>query len=176
MTETRVDQDRWLVIIRGVPAVGKSTVADALEKMLPEPTVDLNLDDQPPKFPGFERAHNSRFVVGHLYSGSNRTASPKTWLDEFGRRGFHILSVVLDIDLERGWARLANDPKRKNNPYWSRRNYEGCFWRFYNESKLVNFEKSAGIDAGLRIDASDMKPKDIARRILEEMRDRGAGV
>lgn len=175
MPETTGRSDHWFIIIRGVPGVGKSTIAELLLTMLPGSVVDLNLDDKPPKFPGFGTAFKSRFVVGHLYSGSDRTAYPKGWVDDFRRRGFLILSVVLDMDLEPGWQRIANDPARKNNSYWSRENYERLYRRFYNEQKFVEFDKSAKIDDTIRIKA-DGNPGDIAKEILQTMRIRGAEV
>lgn len=141
---------KWLVILRGPPGVGKSTIAGRLAVAVREGATTLDLDVLGPAFVGFDSALQSTFVIAHIYSGRDRTRTPNDWVDQFRAAGFRVASVILDIGLEEGWSRLSSDSTRRPED-WPRSDYENLHERFYNDSKMVNFEKNAGILEILRI-------------------------
>lgn len=162
---------RWLIILRGPPGVGKSTIADQLRTAVGEGATTLDLDVLGPAFSGFGTALQSNFVIAHVFSGQDRTRMPNTWIDQFRNTGFRIASVRLDIALDEGWSRLSSDSKRRPEE-WPRSDYERLHGRFYSEPKLNDFERNAGIREALRISTGNKTPDVIVGRILAWLQSR----
>jgi len=74
----------YLIILRGPPGVGKTTVSRHIIKRLgPNKTDILYLD----KIEGFDlnvqKALDSEYVIGELFFGDSHTTRPEQWLNKF---------------------------------------------------------------------------------------------
>ncbi len=157
--------NKWLIVLRGPPAAGKSAVASALvQKLGSQSCISINLDDLSPP-PNFAASMKYQYVVGELFSGRHHSANPKTWLYHYRGAGYKELSVALDVDYDIGLQRYNSDPKRKYNPYWTRALFDTQHKRFYTESKFVNFSKVTGINE-TRIDVNTKTPTEVADEII----------
>ena len=132
----------WLIILRGVTGIGKSTTADRLvERLGKNGTSCLNMDEirQIEIEKNIERALKFEYVIAHIYSGQQNTEDPGNWISRFKDGGYRTLSIRLDISLEAGRKRcLQRDPGRTD--------YDRLYHRFYHCPKFTEFPKKAEIE------------------------------
>jgi thymidylate kinase len=157
---------KWLIVLRGVPAAGKSSVAESLiRKLGNSKCANINLDDINPP-PDFSGTLKFPYVIGELFSGQHHSANPATWLHHYRSADYDELSVVLKVSYDIGLARYKADRKRQANPqYWTDSRFEIQYDRFQNEDKFRGFSAKIGMKE-IEIDVDNMTPDQVADEII----------
>ena len=92
---------RKLIIIRGPPGIGKTTIANALIAKLDKGYL-LRLDEtRTDLFQSYLTcALKYENVVGEMFFGNSHTTNPSEWLSHFSNEKYEKLSVLLTGSLE----------------------------------------------------------------------------
>jgi thymidylate kinase len=146
---------KWLIIVRGVTGVGKSTTVDKLVQRLGiKAATSLNMDtiekDQIDRY--IEVSMNFQYVIAHIYSGSQNTYDPVAWLSRFRENDYHVISFVLDIGFEAGKKRCLQRDRNRTEAEYKR------LWERFQKPPFSVFARKANvkeinINAELNLDA-----------------------
>lgn len=155
---------KWLIILRGVPGVGKSTTADKLVQSLGiNAATALNMDiieeDQINR--NIKASLKFQYVIAHIYSGRQNTYDPAGWISRFRKERFQTISFVLSIGLDSGMKRcLHRDKTRTEDEY-------GCLWNRFEKPPFSDFAKRADVkEIGINAEQS---PDAICNQILKKI-------
>jgi shikimate kinase len=88
-----------LIILRGPMGSGKSTIGKYLREKLDDSyrlDLDRNADNE---IEFLDEALLRDNVVGEMYDGGSHTTDP-SWINKFKEKGYNILSVILNANLE----------------------------------------------------------------------------
>ncbi len=152
------------IILRGVSAVGKTTVAKKLQEYLgKEKTFFINLD----KRPSLDELDfiNTENCIAEMFYGHEYTSEPAGWTSVIRTKGFTIKSVVLKGSLK---ACLEKN-RRKSNPMVEEvvaHNYR----QYYNEGEpwhnhIKEFASKAKVQE-IEIDIDELDIDTIAKKIM----------
>jgi deoxyadenosine/deoxycytidine kinase len=108
---------RKLIIIRGPPGVGKTTIANVLIAKL-EKGYLLRLDEiRNDLFQSYlDCSVKYENVVGEMFFGNSHTTNPSGWLSHFPSEKYQRLSVLLTASLE---DCLSGIIRRKQPSHWT---------------------------------------------------------
>lgn len=161
---------RWLIILRGVPGVGKSAIAKGLIRQLDSRKVYcLNMDEIRP----IELAQNINaslqydYVIAHVYSGRRNVSEPTWWISRFKDAGYHIISFRLEISREAGKKRCLSRPGE-----WLNEAEYLLRWDRFQRSPFTDFAQKAAIEE-IAIDAETNSEDITCAEILNAVRERG---
>jgi predicted ABC-type ATPase len=112
---------RRLIILRGPAGSGKTTVSVALaNKIGKENTCILDLDITNSNENRFEsnlqECMESSNVIGMMFYGNSHTTEPMTWISNFKKKDYEILSVILFANKEICFERCKNDNNTGRHP------------------------------------------------------------
>lgn len=144
---------KWLIILRGVTGVGKSTTADNLVHRLgADAATSLNMDiieeDQIGR--NIQASLKFQYVIAHIYSGQQNIYDPTRWISRFRGTGFRVLSFLLNIGFDGGRERcLLRDPNRTEEQYkW--------LWDRFQKPPFSEFTRKANVKE-ITIDAEQSR-------------------
>ena len=166
--------EKNLIILRGVPASGKTQVSSILREKIGEDAVRLDLDKYAPEWEtnSFEKmidnALDYYYVIGELFSGRWHTTEPLRWISKFKSAGYTITSFVLNVSLDKGYENCC-DPRHTS---WRPNNiedYKSRYIKFYDRQEKNIFASKAGLNEEIQIDAEDCNWIRIATKILNEI-------
>jgi hypothetical protein len=141
---------------------GKSEVSKYLCRQLEDSEkLDLDVNANGP-VEGLDEVLGKKNVVGELYAGNSHTTDPK-WVSEFQRRGYTILSVILNASLDTHIIRLAKRPDKR-----CRNEIESHYKKFHDDLRLV-FSIRAGIEE-ISIDTDEKQVNQIGDEVLEYLK------
>jgi shikimate kinase len=171
ISKESTDTTRWLVILRGPTGVGKSKVAESLRKTLHMPAYCvINLDNPFPP-PNLTQTLQCQYVIAEVYSGGDNTANPESWVGYYTTRGYRVLSIVLDADLDIVIQRNISDTERPPRPIEL---ITRLHRSFYEEQKFQDFANAAKIEE-FRINTNRRDSDWIASEIRSELSVRSSG-
>src|SRR5438132_4233013 len=136
------------VILRGPAAAGKSTISKALIRRLGSDAAYLHLDIIESEYnpasttqfrTSLTNALRHKYVVGEMFYGDSHTTNPK-WLEEFRKRAYCIVSIVLGVTFATSYERWNKDPSRNHNE-----DIKPDFDRFAQRQKSDIFAKASGL-------------------------------
>jgi tRNA uridine 5-carbamoylmethylation protein Kti12 len=161
-----------LIILRGPAAAGKTSIKNNLLRRLGEDAAFLHLDiiesrDNPLSTANFQKMYANALkhknVVGEMYFGDSHTTDPK-WLDEFRKRGYCIVSIVLGVSFDTSYQRWKADPTR-NHDEDIRKDYD----KFIERQKVNVFGQAAKLEE-IKIDTEGKTIDQICDEIMIEVR------
>jgi thymidylate kinase len=106
----RLELMRYLIILRGPPGIGKSTVAEHIKNRLgANKTFILYLDRIEEFDTNVQKALRNEYVIAELFFGNSRTTRPELWLNKF--TDYAKISFVMDASFETCFERAKNRPE-----------------------------------------------------------------
>ena len=104
---------RYLIILRGPPGVGKTTVSrHIINRLGPNKAVILYLDKIEEFDLNVQKALSKEYVVGELFFGDSHTTRPEQWLSKFN--GYSKISFILQIPFDVCYHRAKTRPEYTN--------------------------------------------------------------
>ena len=160
----------YLIIIRGVPAVGKSRVATLLVERLGRiEAKELNMDEVRGETLDNEIKDSLTFqyVIADIFFGGRNTKDPIWWISQFKERGFKPILFRLDVGKDTGWNRcLVRGQRSKEDSWLNYEEYNKLYDHFYNDPVFTNFPERAEIEEAL-IDTENKSYEEIRDEILK---------
>lgn len=160
---------RWLIILRGVSGVGKSTVGDKILERLKGKSFSLNMDEvkQEDLQKNIISALQCENIIAHLYDGRKNTSEPKTWVSRFKNAGYQVLSFRLEISREAGKKRA----REREHSKWITSEIYDSIWDGSKRSPFIDFPTGAEIEE-IRLDAGKLSADAMCDLILSEITSR----
>ncbi len=132
---------RYLIILRGPPGVGKTTVSrHIINRLGPKKAVILYLD----KIEGFDlnvqQALSKEYVVGELFFGNSHTIRPEEWLSKFDN--YSKISFILQIPFDTCYQRAKTRQEYAN---YTEEQYRVLYYGFIFLCQFNVFNQYAGV-------------------------------
>lgn len=169
MSRQAGDISKCLIIIRGPTGIGKSAVSKALMKRLGiNRTEPMNLDQiQIHLFePDIKSWLEEKNAVAEMYFGDSHTTNPEEWLNRFRQKGFKVLSVVLEANLETCFERVKT---RSQHTFRTLDEYKLHYDGFQYIQKNNLFNSKAKVKEVL-INTEKRTVESIVEQILDELK------
>jgi thymidylate kinase len=100
----------YLIILRGPPGIGKTTVARDIKNRLGANKAFILYLDKIEEFDlNVQKALGSEYVIGELFFGNSRTMRPELWLNKF--TGYVKISFILHASFDTCYERAKARPE-----------------------------------------------------------------
>ena len=131
----------YLIILRGPPGVGKTTVSRHIIKRLgPNKAVILYLDKIEEFDLNVQKASGHEYVIGELFFGDSHTTRPEQWLNIF--TGYSKISFILDAPFDICYERAKTRPEYAN---YTEERYKVLYYGFKFLWLFNVFNQYAGV-------------------------------
>lgn len=166
------DNKNSLIILRGPAGSGKTSVCNAIMKILGKKnSCKLDLDITYPQEDEFEKnlmnCLSSENVIGMMFYDNSHTTDPLKWIMKFREKEYKILSVILHTSKETCFNRCREDNNTGRHPVNKEKDLIYKYYdEFYSREKSNSFANAAGI-VEIKLDTENMMPDEIAKEILK---------
>jgi thymidylate kinase len=134
---------KYLIILRGPPGVGKTTVSrHIINRLGPKKAVILYLDEvRTEKFElNVQQALSKEYVVGELFFGNSHTIRPEQWLSKFN--DYYKISFILQIPFDTCYQRARTRQEYAN---YTEERYRVLYYGFKFLCQFNVFNQYAGV-------------------------------